>query len=73
MNDISRQFIILILYLSLTTAIGLYLISASKVTSIQYLLCGLGFVFLTPFCEFTIEAAKDVISLVCEAIDDWRK
>lgn len=73
MNDLNRQFLILTLYLLLTTTIGASLISASKVTIMQYFLCGLGFVFFTPLCKFIVEVAKDCISLIQESIDDRRK
>lgn len=73
MNDLNRQFLILFFYFSLTTAIGMYLIFASRVTNIQFLLCCLGFAFLRPFCLFIIEVTKDVISLVQKTFDDRRK
>lgn len=73
MNDLNRQFLILTLYLLLTTTIGASLISASKVTIMQYYLCALGFVFFTPLCKFIVEAVKDCISLIQESFDDRRK
>lgn len=73
MNDLNRQFLILFFYYSLTVAIGTYLISASQVTNMQFLLCCLGFAFLRPFCLFIIEVTKDVISLVRESFDNRRK